>query len=649
LQDWGTDALGPYDVDRLIGRGGMGEVYLARHRHLRRQVALKILQPELADNEDFRSRFVRESQSAAALHHPNIVTVYDAGETDGLLYIAMQYVDGPDLATVLHHDGPLPAVRCMVIVEQLADALDAAHARGLIHRDVKPGNVLIDDEHAYLTDFGLTKPVAVKTAVTKPGTLVGTVDYIAPEQIRGAAIDTRADVYSLGCLMYRTLAGESPFPRDNEMSVIHAHLYDPPPRITAVRPDLPPAMDVVIATALAKRPEERFAGASALAIAADHALSRRAPVGEEQPTAVVPAGTSAERPTGPTARLGRIRIRPRLPSVGVAAALVGLGVAAVLALLVTSSGGDGPTTTAGTTRSRPPTTTAAVGAAQHLVANRPVHVGYKPAGLAVGVGGLYVANEGDGTLRRIDAITSRLDSMKSNVGGGPSAVAAGAGGVWVTNRMTNSLTRVDPRTMTTVARIPVGRGPNAVAIGNHDYAVWVSNEQDGTVMRVDANTNAVDAKTPVKVGHHPRALATSPSWVFVANRSDGTVSRINVKTRKLAGTVATGKRPTSMVIASKSLWVANAGDGTVARVDMKRNRVVGRTHVGGHPYALAPTARYVFVADRARGRVVRINAQTGKLEGNAVPVRDPVAMRSGGGSIWIANRATGNVTRIELF
>jgi serine/threonine-protein kinase len=281
----------------------MGEVYLARHKHLDRQVALKILPPELAENEGFRERFVRESRSAAALHHPNIVTVYDAGEVDGLLYIAMQFIDGPDLALVLHRDGPLGATRCMLIVEQLADALEAAHARGLIHRDVKPANVLIDGERVYLTDFGLTKPVAVKTAVTAPGVLVGTVDYVAPEQVRGGPVDARADVYALGCLIYRALSGIPPFPRDNEMAVLHAHLYDDPPRLTDLRPDLPAAIDEVIATALAKSPADRFGSAAAVSVATRHALARRAD-GGEAPTAVVPAQRGTR---GPRAPLGRRR------------------------------------------------------------------------------------------------------------------------------------------------------------------------------------------------------------------------------------------------------------------------------------------------------------------------------------------------------
>jgi serine/threonine-protein kinase len=631
-------------VDRLIGRGGMGEVYLARHRHLDREVALKVLQPELADNEAFRERFIRESRSAAALHHPNIVTVYDAGEIDGLLYIAMQYIDGPDLATVLHAEGPLPAFRCMSIVDQLAQALEAAHARGLIHRDVKPGNVLIDEERVYLTDFGLTKPVAVKTAVTKPGQFVGTIDYTAVEQIRGATIDTRADVYSLGCLMYRALTGEPPFARDNDVAVIHGHLYDPIPRITDKRPDLPPAMDDVIDTALAKDPDDRYGSATALAVAGNHALSRRSEVREERPTMVVSGGAPAEKPTGPTARLGRPGNRWRVPASRIAVpGVAAFAAAAVIA--VVASGGDNPPPD---DKKPPPTKThSQPEPVDPVVVDRPTHVGYLPTGLAIGVGGVFAANEGDGTLRRIEPYRDRLESVKAVIGGGPSSVAVGADGAWVTSRKTNTLTRVDPRTMQVIARIPVGRAPNAVAIGNNDYSVWVSNELDNTVTRIDPNTNAANG-APYKVGLHPRALATIPDVVYVANRGDGTVSRISVPKRKVADTFRTGRRPTALVIAGKVLWVANAGDGSVVEVNMQTDKIIKRVHVGGHPYALAGTLRYVFVGDRGGNRLVRINIATGKLAGSPIKVRDPFAMRSGGGAIWVANRAGNNVTRIRL-
>jgi YVTN family beta-propeller protein len=663
-EDWGTNSLGPYDVVRLIGRGGMGEVYLARHRHLDRQVALKILPPDLAGNEGFRERFVRESRSAAALHHPNIVTVYDAGEIDGQLYIAMQFIDGPDLAKVLHRDGPLPAARCMLIVDQLAAALEAAHARGLIHRDVKPANVLLDAERAYLTDFGLTKRVAVKTAVTAPGVLVGTVDYVAVEQIRGEPVDPRADVYALGCLMYRALAGRPPFPRDNEMAVLHAHLYDEPPRLTDLRPDLPPAMDDVIWTALAKSPADRFGSATALSVAANHALTRRLRDDGATATAVIrreDASDASSRPTGPTARLRRAQVIPRLRSMGLAAALVVFGAAVVIAFAVAShdSGGGLQTTTSAGSRTPARSTTpgrstpaplpaTSASSVPALTADPPTHVGHLPTGLAVGLGGVYAANEGDGMLRRLDAIKATLDATKAVIGGGPDAVAAGAGGVWVSSRRTNTLTRVDPRTMTVVARTTVGRAPRAVAIGNNDYAVWVANEEDGTVMRVNASTNAVDPPKPIKVGRGPHALATAPGFVYVANRSDGTLDRIDTKSHRVTATLKTGKRPTALVISGKYLWVANAGDGSVVRVDMHKNKIVGRTHVGGHPSALASTATNVYVADRERGQVKRLDPGTGRIEGNAVHVRDPVAMRAGAGALWIANRATGNITRIGL-
>src|SRR5437764_7214756 len=318
-----VERLGPYEVEGLIRRGGMGVVYRARHTHLKRVDALKVLQQEYAEDEGFRERFIREAQSAAALHHPNIVTVYDAGEEDGFLYMAMQYIDGPDLGAVLHRDGPLPAARAMWILDQLAQALEAAHTRGLIHRDVKPANVLLDAERCYLADFGLSKPVAVVTSLTAPGQFVGTVHYSAPEQFRAAPLDTRTDVYALGGVLYRMLAGEVAFPGDTEMAVVHMHLYDEIPRLTALRPDLPAAMDDVIYTALAKDREDRYGTCTELAAAANHALKQRSRAAEAPPAAVNGGGLGATRvaepPTRDTARLRTARVRPRLPSTGVAA------------------------------------------------------------------------------------------------------------------------------------------------------------------------------------------------------------------------------------------------------------------------------------------------------------------------------------------
>lgn len=256
-----------YRVEDEIGRGGMAVVYRARDLRLDRTVALKLLAPELARNDTFRQRFAHESKVAAAIDHPHIVPVFEAGETDGLLYIAMRYVAGQDLRALLDRTGPLPVETAARIAGQVASALDAAHAHDLVHRDVKPGNVLVaagtdseHPEHVYLTDFGLTKKSLSLTGFTSVGQFVGTLDYVAPEQISGKPVDGRCDVYSLGCVVYEMLAGGPPFQRDDDMALLWAHQYDPPPPPTSRRPGLPAEVDAVLAKALAKSPDDRWAG-----------------------------------------------------------------------------------------------------------------------------------------------------------------------------------------------------------------------------------------------------------------------------------------------------------------------------------------------------------------------------------------------------
>jgi serine/threonine protein kinase len=240
----------------------MGIVYCARHVHLDRRVALKLMAPEHAATAEARRRFIRESRTAASINHPKIVTVYDAGDIDGQLYIAMQFIDGSDLRTLCQTEHILAPERLLWMLEQVASALDAAHAHGLVHRDVKPGNVLVDDEKAYLTDFGLTKNRQVAAddsgSVTGEGHFIGTVHYSAPEQITGKDVDYRADVYSLGAMVYECLVGEVPYPRPDSMTTALAHMSDPIPHVTAKRPDLPPAIDGVVAKALSKDKTDRY-------------------------------------------------------------------------------------------------------------------------------------------------------------------------------------------------------------------------------------------------------------------------------------------------------------------------------------------------------------------------------------------------------
>ena len=268
--EWAVAGLGPgsvlagYRIEARIGAGGMATVLRARDEALGRTVALKILPPASADNAQFRERFIRESRAVAAVDHPHIIPVYAAGEASGVLYLAMRYVTGGDLRSVVRREGPLPGERAVTLLSPIASALDAAHRAGLVHRDVKPANILVEagpgrPEHPYLSDFGLAKGAASSTGLTGTGQYLGTPDYSAPEQISGQGTSPRTDQYALACVAYTVLTGTPPFARDESMAVLWAQMYDQPPAVTGRRPDLPAAADQVIARALGKAQGERYA------------------------------------------------------------------------------------------------------------------------------------------------------------------------------------------------------------------------------------------------------------------------------------------------------------------------------------------------------------------------------------------------------
>jgi serine/threonine-protein kinase len=276
-----TAVIGGYRMEQVVGRGAMGVVYKATQLALDRPVAVKVISPQHAASRVFRERFERESRLAASVEHPNVIPVYGAGDDDGLLYIAMRYVDGVDLGALVDGLGPLPPRRATAIVGQIAGALDAAHARGLVHRDVKPGNILLtcdEPEHAYLTDFGIAKTtVSDDTALTTPGQFVGTVDFVAPEQLRGDAVDGRADLYSLGGVLFFALTGTVPYPLESDLAKLFAHANSAPPSVSEHDPSLA-AFDPVIARAMANEPDERFETAAQLAEAAARAADAAAAV-----------------------------------------------------------------------------------------------------------------------------------------------------------------------------------------------------------------------------------------------------------------------------------------------------------------------------------------------------------------------------------
>ena len=305
--------LAGYRIESLVGEGGMGAVYLATQLRLDRRVALKVLAAGRIGNEESRSRFLRESRLAASLDHPNVLPIFDAGEDGGVLYLAMRYVEGGDLGARLRSDGRLSAGTAVAIARQVASALTAAHDAQLVHRDVKPGNILLaTSEHAYLADFGLARR-ADSATMTRTGAFLGSVDYCPPEQIEGLPLDGRADIYATGCVLYHCLVGQPPYVRDSEVAVIKAHLFDPLPDLAALRPDLPEALTAAITTALAKAPADRFDTASAFERALADAARRLTPEEPEAAHRRVPAATivdpvEVDRPPA----LPSARSRPRL-------------------------------------------------------------------------------------------------------------------------------------------------------------------------------------------------------------------------------------------------------------------------------------------------------------------------------------------------
>jgi serine/threonine-protein kinase len=401
--------IGGYLLEEQIGQGGMAVVFRALDERLGRPVALKILAPSLAADEAFRQRFIRESRAAAAVDDPHIIPVFEAGEADGVLFIAMRYVRGGDVRSLMFRDGALPAARVAGIVSPVASALDAAHAAGLVHRDIKPANMLIDvrqgrPAHVYLADFGLSKEALGSVGLTGSGQFLGTVDYAAPEQVEGHPVDGRADQYALGCAAFAMLSGEPPFRRDQGMAVLLAHLSEPPPSVASRRKGLPAALDPVFARVLAKRPDGRYgscrefgdalrgalgiapydvepqvghqdtevawaapglaAGAGAIAAEATEAAARRNG-GSGLPTA--PPGTprlDQRRPSGQGGPRDRTPAARRWPIVVASAAVTVAAVAVAFSLkaltshspMTAQSPGNSPAITAPRTASAPSTT-----------------------------------------------------------------------------------------------------------------------------------------------------------------------------------------------------------------------------------------------------------------------------------------------------
>jgi hypothetical protein len=348
------DEFAGYRVEQRLGRGGMGILYLAHEPGLERRVALKLIAPEAAADEVFAQRFAEESKIAASIEHPNVVPIYAAGEQGGVPFIAMRYVAGADLAKRLAREGRLEPAVAVELIAQIGNGLDAIHAAGLIHRDVKPANVLLSGgegvEHAYITDFGVARNVATESGLTQTGRFVGTLDYVAPEQISGAEIDARVDVYALGCLLFKLLTGEVPFPKDGDAARLFAHLNDPPPAPSLYVPEVSMALDDVVIRAMSKTPGDRYPSAGDLGRAAQAALRGEQTTAPERTVATGAAATrtaetiSVEPAEAKPATAETKRLDPSTPARrnrGLVLAGAALAVAAIVVAAIALTGGGG--------------------------------------------------------------------------------------------------------------------------------------------------------------------------------------------------------------------------------------------------------------------------------------------------------------------
>ena len=514
------DVFADHRIDALAGRGGMGVVYRATQLGLERTVALKIINPELADDEGFRKRFVAESKAAASVEHPNVIPVHYAGERDGVLFIVMRFVDGPDLRALVRADGRLAPERAAHIVAQVGGALDAAHRHGLVHRDVKPANVLLgEDDHAYLTDFGLTKRLAMSAAgLSRTGAWVGTLGYAAPEQIRGERVDARTDVYALGCVLVHALTGNAPYVRDSDEALLWAHLNAAPPT-----QDVPAPFQGLVKRALAKDPADRFPSAGDLGRAALAAAggsvepggerivargSAAPPPGADETALELPspdADTNAspetrlETATGPTRRAtrrsttmgggaGAARPRRRLAIIG---GVCALAAAAAVAAATLAGSGDTPTqptaTATATSAGGPPGNDAGPRAS---IARAPMRGIESPLSLTSTGGTVWVSGRAP-FVALYDAHTGTRVQTRTDVGAGAHAIAAGLGSIWVLNATTNEVIRINARNGRRAANSPgaLATPGQALVIAAGDGAVWVgvrqANARNDYVLRID--------------------------------------------------------------------------------------------------------------------------------------------------------------------
>ncbi|MGY1693267.1 protein kinase [Geodermatophilus sp. SYSU D00814] len=680
--------FGPYVLEDLLGTGGMGEVWRARDTRRQRLVALKLLPENLNGDPEFASRFRRESHVAARLREPHVVPIHDYGEIDGRLFIDMRLVDGRDLGDLLR-EGPLPPARTVALLSQVADALEAAHADSLVHRDVKPSNVLVTPtDFVYVVDFGIARSIgSTRTSLTITGATVGTLDYMAPERFTDQPIDGRVDVYSLACVLAQCLTGRRPFRGEDLPALLYAHLYVDPPRPSELVPGVPPALDAVIARGMAKRPEDRHPTPRALIDAARRALEPpAAPRSGTSSTATVPASTV----TAPTAVLGvhsgdgthsSVQQLPALPPpvvpsrppagrrpgrrVALAAALVLALVAAGLAVLLWPRD-DGGADAAGTPSGSPESTLAPEGTspaptpsgpppASLAVPTRlgdPIRVPATPGYLAIAPNDryAYIAHRDAGVVSVLDLTSLSVSAEIRIEAGPPRFVTFSPDGsrayvtVYDDADTVHAVVVVDTATTEVLQTAPVGLRPYAPEVSPDGTRLYVPLHDEARVQVLDIATGEEVDSYPVAPNPHWIAVSSDGRRAWAANHESGVLSVLALDDGgRVLQEIPAGVAPHSVAISPDGSRVAvvSFGSHEIRLVDAATDTVVDTGPVGRSPQdvAWAPDGRHLYTTDVDGNTMSVVDAATLDVTASPTPGTSPtsVAVSADGQRAYVTN------------
>ncbi|MFF2551266.1 serine/threonine-protein kinase [Nocardia sp. NPDC058058] len=622
------ESFAGYRIERLLGAGGMGEVYLARDRDLPRFVALKILKGN--GDAELARRFLREADAMARLDHPNIVTVHARGESAGRPWIAMAFVEGSDLAGVLTR-GPIPLPAAVHILAEVAAALDYAHTRGIVHRDVKPANILLAETRSLITDFGIAKALDESIRLTSVSQVPASFQYVAPERLLlDATVDGRADVYSLGCTFFQMVTGTVPYRGTDLNQLIAAHLQAAIPAASSRNPLLPTALDAVLARALAKDPADRYPTCAQFARDAGRCLNPGADREPARRAAAPPTPTRVTRPRPVRVTRPSNPIPPqRIPAIHVPPL-------------------DSP-------RSPRPSRPAAIRSVLWQYRRRVI------AGVVVAVAILGTTAAVRGWDDSSGIGTTPVAATIA-VGQSPNAIAvdSAAHTAYVTNGAANTVSVIDIASRTVIATIPVGKYPNGVAVDSGAHTVYVTDARDNAVSIIDTVSHAVTASIPV--GRNPTGVAVDPdihtayvtSGSIMGSPGDNTVSMIDTDARTVTATIPVGRNPNGVAVdvGAHTAYVAN-GDNTVSVINPEARAVSAGIPVRGGALAIAVDsgAHTAYVVGGVHENyVISVLDISSRVVTAAIPAGDlpiAVAVDPGARRAYVANNAALTVSVID--